>query len=69
MEKWSKILAISSYGFIIAISSMLFFYIGYLIDDFFGTSPSFMLGLFLLSIFLVIGKLFKEVLKQKNKEN
>ena len=60
----NKIMSISAYGFIITISSTLFMYTGYKIDTTFDTSPSFMLGLFFLAIFITIGKLYKEAMKK-----
>jgi len=62
-----KILALSAWGFAIVISSAIFFYIGYLIDNEFGTEPSFMLGLFLLAIFLTISRLYQEAWKKRSK--
>jgi F0F1-type ATP synthase assembly protein I len=62
-----KILALSAWGFAIVISSAIFFYIGYLIDSKFGTEPSFMLGLFLLAIFLTISRLYQEAWKKRSK--
>ena len=69
MNKFAKILVLSSWGFVIAITSGVFFYIGYLIDNEFGTEPSFMLGLLFLAIFLTIGRLFKEAWEKKNEES
>lgn len=60
-----KILSIGAWGFAIVLSSALFFYIGYLIDSKFGTEPSFMLGLFLLAIFLTISRLYQEAWKRR----
>ena len=67
MNKFAKILVLSSWGFVIALTSGLFFYIGYLIDSKFGTEPSFMLGLFLLAIFLTISRLYQEAWKKRSK--
>jgi hypothetical protein len=66
MNKFSKILILSSWGFVIAITSSLFFYVGVLIDERFGTEPSFMLGLLFLAIFLAVGRLFKEAWEKKD---
>ena len=62
----SNILTIGSYGFIIVVCSMLFMFAGLKLDIFFDTSPSFMLGLFILAILLTIGKLYDEVKKIMN---
>ena len=41
-------------------ASFLFLYIGYRIDDVLNTAPSFTFGLFVLSLFLCIGRLYQE---------
>jgi len=46
--------------FVIAIASLLFFYIGFRIDQYFGTAPNFMFGMFFLAFFLTIGRLYQE---------
>jgi apolipoprotein N-acyltransferase len=61
------ILMLSAWGFTMVIASFLFLYVGHLLDGIFGTAPSFMLGLFLLSIFLCIMRLYQEACtKRKN---
>ena len=58
---------LSSWGFVIVIASFLFLYAGYKLDEFLGTSPNFMLGLFFLAIFLCIGRLYQDAwLKRKD---
>ncbi len=42
------------------IASMLFLYMGYLLDRMLETPPTFMLGLFFLALMLCIGRLYKE---------
>jgi F0F1-type ATP synthase assembly protein I len=62
-----SILMLSAWGFTMVIASFLFLYVGHLLDGIFGTTPSFMLGLFLLSIFLCIMRLYQEAYaKRKN---
>ena len=62
-----SILMLSAWGFTMVIASFLFLYVGHLLDGIFGTAPSFMLGLFLLSIFLCIMRLYQEACtKRKN---
>ncbi len=64
----SGVLMLSAWGFIIVIASFAFFYVGYWIDLRFGTQPTFMLGLFVMGLFLSVGRLYWEVWqKQKNK--
>ena len=60
MQMFSTILMLSAWGFAIAIASFLFLYIGYHLDRMLGTSPTFMIGLFFLAVFLTIGKLYRE---------
>lgn len=65
-HKYSPILVVSAYGFVIVLASFLFLYLGYKIDEFFGTAPNFMFGLFFLALFLSIGRLYQEAwLKRK----
>ena len=63
-----KIIVLSAWGFLLAISSFLFLWIGYVVDELLGTSPKFMLGLFFLAIVGSFVELFDEVRKimQKN---
>jgi len=56
----SQILQISAWGFVIVVSSFLFLYAGRWIDTRFNTEPSFMIGLFILAIFLCIWRLYGE---------
>jgi len=58
----SQILQISTWGFVIVISSFIFLYAGCWIDSQLNTEPSFMLGLFILAIFLCIWRLYKEAI-------
>jgi hypothetical protein len=57
---FSHVLVIGAWGFAIVIASMLFLYVGHLIDEMLNTPPTFMLGLFFLAIVLCIGRLYKE---------
>jgi hypothetical protein len=59
-HKYNPIMSISAYGFVIVFASFLFLYIGFKIDQYFGTEPNFMLGLFLLAIVTTIGRLYQE---------
>jgi F0F1-type ATP synthase assembly protein I len=54
------ILAFSAWGFVIAAGSLLFFWVGLLIDEQLCTEPCFMIGLFILAVFLTIGRLWKK---------
>ncbi len=54
------ILAFSAWGFVIAAGSLLFFWVGLLIDEQLRTEPCFMIGLFILAVFLTVGRLWKK---------
>jgi len=60
LQGYSSILVLSAWGFAIVLCSFLFLYVGYWIDRALNTAPSFMLGLFLLAIFLCVGRLYQE---------
>jgi F0F1-type ATP synthase assembly protein I len=57
---FSHVLVIGAWGFAIVIASMLFLYVGHMIDEMLNTPPTFMLGLFFLALVLCIGRLYKE---------
>ena len=64
---YSPVLMLSAWGFVIAITSFLFLYIGYKLDEYLGTAPNFMFGLFFLAVFTCIGRLYQEAwLKRKD---
>ena len=64
---YSTILMLSSWGFVMVISSFLFLYAGYHLDELLGTAPNFMLGLFFLALLFCIGRLYQEAwLKRKD---
>ncbi|MDQ5986402.1 MAG: hypothetical protein CSYNP_02126 [Syntrophus sp. SKADARSKE-3] len=66
MHQLGPILMLSAWGFVIAVTSLLFLYIGHLLDEWLGTAPNFMLGLFFLAIITTIGRLYQEAwLKRK----
>jgi F0F1-type ATP synthase assembly protein I len=56
----AHVLVIGAWGFAIVIASMLFLYVGHLIDQMLNTPPTFMLGLFFLGLVLCIGRLYKD---------
>ena len=60
MQHFGAILKLSAWGFVIAITSLLFLYLGYLLDQWLGTAPNFMFGLFFLAIVTTIGRLYQE---------
>jgi F0F1-type ATP synthase assembly protein I len=46
------------------LSSFLFLYIGYLVDEILGTTPNFMLCSFFIAIGLCVWRLYKEAKKR-----
>ncbi|MDQ5984657.1 MAG: hypothetical protein CSYNP_00352 [Syntrophus sp. SKADARSKE-3] len=60
MHQLGPILMLSAWGFVIVVTSLLFLYIGHLLDEWLGTAPNFMLGLFFLAIVTTIGRLYQE---------
>jgi hypothetical protein len=60
MHHFGAILMLSAWGMVIAVTSLLFLYIGHLMDEWLGTAPNFMLGLFFLAIVTTIGRLYQE---------
>jgi len=67
MHQLGPILMLSAWGLAIVVASFLFLYVGHLLDQWLGTEPNFMLGLFFLAIVTTIGRLYQEAwLKRKN---
>lgn len=58
------ILVLSAWGLAMVLSSFLFLYLGYLVDEMLGTTPNFMLASFMLAIGLCIWRLYKEAKKR-----
>ena len=65
MFQWGHILMLSAWGMVIACASLGFLYVGYLLDERFGTAPSFMLGLFFLAIVTTVGRLYQEAWRKR----
>ncbi|MCX5848625.1 MAG: AtpZ/AtpI family protein [Deltaproteobacteria bacterium] len=66
-NKLSGVLMLSAWGFAMVLSSFLFLYIGYLVDEILGTTPNFMLCSFFLAIGLCVWKLYSEA-KERGKK-
>ena len=66
-NKFGGILMLSAWGLAMVVSSFLFLYIGYLVDEILGTTPNFMLCSFFLAIGLCVWKLYKEA-SEKGKD-
>jgi hypothetical protein len=67
MHCLGSILMLSAWGIVIVVTSILFLYAGHLLDQWLGTAPNFMFGLFFLAIMTSIGRLYQEAwLKRKD---
>ncbi|HAR48685.1 MAG TPA: hypothetical protein DCR81_00935 [Smithella sp.] len=62
-ESFHEIIMFSAWGFALVLASVLFLWIGHLLDELLGTGPKFMLGLFLLAIIGSFIELYQEALK------
>ena len=60
IHQYGHILMLSAWGFAIVFASLLFLYVGHLLDEWLGTAPNFMFGLFFLAIVTSIGRLYQE---------
>lgn len=67
MSAYSQTLILSAWSFVLVISSFLFLYVGHWLDEKLNTAPSFMLGLFMLAVFLCIGRLYQEAWLKRGK--
>jgi F0F1-type ATP synthase assembly protein I len=65
-QKFAGIMMLSAWGFALVIASFLFLWTGYKLDEFLGTAPNFMFGLFFLAIFICIMKLYHEAKQRMN---
>ncbi|KAF0159810.1 MAG: Uncharacterized protein FD159_308 [Syntrophaceae bacterium] len=66
-QAFSGVLMLSAWGLAMVVASFLFLYIGYLLDEMLGTAPNFMLGLFMLAIFICVMRLYQEAkIRMKN---
>ena len=66
-RQMSGILMISAWGFAMVIASFLFLWLGYKLDEYMGTAPNFMFGLFFLAIFVCVMRLYHEA-RQRMKD-
>jgi len=56
------IIMLSAWGFALVITSLLFLWLGYLLDALMGTTPKFMLGLFFLAIIGCFIEIYQEAM-------
>ena len=59
-QNLAGVFMLSAWGMAMVIASFLFLYIGHLLDEMLGTAPNFMLGLFMLAIFICVMRLYRE---------
>ncbi|HNY50300.1 MAG TPA: AtpZ/AtpI family protein [Smithella sp.] len=67
IHKYSGILMLSAWGVAMVASSLLFLYIGYIVDELLGTTPKFMLSSFFVAVGLCFWKLYYEA-REKGKK-
>ena len=67
VQTFSGILMLSAWGLAMVMASFLFLWLGYKLDEYLGTTPNFMFGLFFLAIFVCVMRLYQEA-KQRMKE-
>jgi F0F1-type ATP synthase assembly protein I len=63
-NKFSGILMLSAWGFAMVLSSFLFLYVGYIVDEILGTTPNFMICSFLVAVGLCMWTLYKDAVKK-----
>jgi apolipoprotein N-acyltransferase len=59
-KRMTGILMMSAWGFVMVIASFLFLWLGYKIDEYIGTTPNFMFGLFFLAVFMCVMRIYNE---------
>jgi F0F1-type ATP synthase assembly protein I len=64
--QYAHIMMMSAWGIVMVVCSFMFLYIGYKLDRFFNTEPTFMLGLFMLGLLLCIGRLYQDAWLKRN---
>jgi F0F1-type ATP synthase assembly protein I len=66
LNNLKHVFMLSAWGFTMVVISFLFLYVGHKLDGLLGTAPNFMLGLFVLGLFLCIMRLYQEANAKKN---
>jgi F0F1-type ATP synthase assembly protein I len=65
LNNLKQVMMLSAWGFTMVIVSFLFLYIGHLLDGLLGTSPNFMLGFFMLGLFLCMMRLYQDACEKR----
>jgi F0F1-type ATP synthase assembly protein I len=60
-----QVVMMSAWGFTMVVASFLFLYLGHLVDGMLGTTPNFMLGFFILGIFLCMMRMYREACEKR----
>jgi len=60
---YTDVMMLSAWSFVMVIASLLFLWVGYRIDEWLGTTPVFMLGLFFISFGACWTRLYQEAKK------
>ena len=63
-QAFGGILMLSAWGLAMVTASFLFLWLGYKLDEYLGTTPNFMFGLFFLAIFICVMRLYQEAKKR-----
>ncbi|MBN1381785.1 MAG: AtpZ/AtpI family protein [Deltaproteobacteria bacterium] len=62
---YGTIMKLSAWGFVIVVASFVFLSLGYQLDQWLNTPPTFMVGLFFLALVTSIGRLYQEAWRKK----
>jgi F0F1-type ATP synthase assembly protein I len=62
-----ELIMLSAWGAVLVIASFLFLLAGAKVDELFGTGPFFMLGMLILAVFLIMGRLYVEFKKTSDR--
>lgn len=62
-HSYAGIIVLSAWGFAMVLTSLLFLWLGYLLDTFLGTTPKFMLGFFILAIVGCFVELYQQIVR------
>ncbi|HOS97354.1 MAG TPA: AtpZ/AtpI family protein [Deltaproteobacteria bacterium] len=63
----NELIMLSAWGAVLVIASFLFLFAGVKMDALLGTGPFFMLGMLILAVFLIMGRLYIEFKKTSDR--
>lgn len=66
LENFNQLVMLQAWGAVLVVASFILLFLGRWVDVQFNTQPFLMLGMFILGIFLVFGRLYKESSKIKD---